>query len=248
MSDKDKPTEIIDAYRKQQARSQKWPKIIFWSFVVIVFIATAGVVYWFSRGKTPEISLPFLATETLTATVTQTASPLPPTATSSPTPTDTPLPTDTATITLTPTHSGPFIYTVEEGDTLFGLAERFALDILVLIEANQERLGLDPQNPIIKVGDELLIPPPGTELATPTPLPEGLPRGTRIEYMVQSGDTLALIADEFNSTVEDILEVNEIEDPNAIYVGQILVVRVNLVTPVPTETAEETTSTPTPDG
>ena len=97
------------------------------------------------------------------------------------------------------------------------------------------------------MGDDLLIPPPGTELATTTPLPEGLPRGTRIEYLVQSGDSLALIAEEFNSTVEDILELNELEDPNAIYVGQILVIRVNLVTPVPTATAEEATSTPTPE-
>ena len=116
---------------------------------------------------------------------------------------------------------------------------------MVLIEANRERLGLDPANPIIKVGDELLVPPPGTELATPTPLPEGLPPGTRIEYTVQAGDTLAVIAQEFNSTVEDILEENELEDPNAIYVGQNLIIRVNLVTPVPTVTEPAATLTPT---
>ena len=64
--------------------------------------------------------------------------------------------------------------------------------------------------------------------------------------MVQSGDTLALIAEEYNSTVEDILEVNELEDPNAIFVGQILTIRVNLVTPVPTATETTATLTPTP--
>ena len=117
-----------------------------------------------------------------------------------------------------------------------------------LIEANRERLGLDPANPIIKVGDELLVPPPGTELSTATPLPEGLPRGTRIEYTVQSGDTLAAIAAEFNSTVDDILEENELEDPNAIFVGQILTIRVNLVTPVPTITEPVATLTPTTGG
>jgi LysM repeat protein len=130
---------------------------------------------------------------------------------------------------------------------MYGLAERFQIDILVLIEANQERLSLDPQNPIIKVGDDLLIPPPGTELATPTPLPEGLPAGTRIEYRVRSGDTLALIAEQFNSTVDDILKVNELDDANAIFVGQMLIIRVNLVTPVPTATEAEITSTPTPE-
>lgn len=246
MSEKDSPKEIIDAYRRQQTRSQTWPKIIFWSFVIVVFIATAGFIYWFTRDQKPEFSFSFFSSATPTATITYTPTPIPPSPTASPSPTATPLPTDTATITPTPSPTGPFIYTVEEGDTLFGLAERFDINILVLIEANRERLGLDPQNPIIKVGDELLIPPSGTELATSTPLPEGLPRGTRIEYMVQSGDTLALIAEEFNSTVEDILEVNELEDPNAIFVGQILIIRVNLVTPVPTATEIEATLTPTP--
>ena len=88
------------------------------------------------------------------------------------------------------------------------------------------------------MGDELLIPAPGTELPTATPLPEGLPRGFKVEYIVQAGDSLAAIAFRFNSTVEDILEQNEdLEDANAIFAGQVLIIRVNLVTPVPTEEA-----------
>lgn len=235
MSDKDSPQEIIDAYRKQQVRSQKWPRIIFWGFVLIVIIAAGTLVYWFVNDqKLPEISSIF-ASETPTVTASTTPTPEPPTLTPTYTPTELP-PTLTPTITLTPTRSGPFIYTVEEGDVLFSLAEEFDVEILVLIEANKERLDLDPSNPVIKVGDELLVPPPGTQLSTPTPLPEGLPYGTKIEYSVQPGDTLAFIASEFNSTIDDILEINELEDANAIFVGQVLVIRVNLVTPVPTVT------------
>jgi LysM repeat protein len=244
MSDKESPKEIIDAYRKQQVRSQRWPKIVFWSFVIIILVATGGLIFWFTRDSKPEFSLPFLASKTPTPTETYTPSPVPPSSTPTLTPTEVP-PTDTPTITPSPTISGPFIYTVQEGDTLYSIAETYGVEILVLIEANRERLELDPANPIIKVGDELLVPPPGTELATPTPLPEGLPRGTRIEYMVKSGDTLAAIAFDFNSTVDDILEVNKLEDPNSIYVGQILIVRVNLVTPVPTLAEPEATLTPT---
>ena len=247
MSEKESPKNIIDAYRKQQARSQKWPKIIFWSFVVIILIATGGLIYWFAFDQMPTDILTFLSSDTPTATVTITPSPVPPTITPTTTPTEKP-PTNTPTITLTPTRSGPFIYTVEEGDVLFSLAEEFDVEILVLIEANQERLGLDPSNPVIKVGDELLIPPPGTQLSTPTPLPEGLPRGTTIEYFVQPGDSLAYIALEFNSTVEDIIEVNELEDANSIFVGQILEIRVNLVTPVPTEQEVDPTATLTTGG
>lgn len=244
MSEKESPKEIIDAYRKQQVRSQKWPKIVFWGFVAIILLAAAGLIYWFVSDQKPAFSISILASRTPTPTETLTPSPIPPTLTPSLTPTELP-PSQTPTITLTPTASGPFIYTVEEGDSLYTLAQRFDVEIMVLIEANRERLELDPVNPIIKVGDELLIPPPGTEAATPTPLPEGLPFGTKIEYTVQSGDTLAVIAATFNSTVDDILEENELEDPNSIFVGQILVVRVNLVTPVPTLAEPEATLTPT---
>ena len=53
--------------------------------------------------------------------------------------------------------------------------------------------------------------------------------------MVRPGDSVGSIAVLLRSTVDDILEYNELEDPNAIFPGQILLVRVNLVTPVPTE-------------
>lgn len=248
MSDKDSPKEIIDAYRRQQVRSQKWPKIIFWGFVGIILIASVGLVFWFTSDQKPELSLSIFASETPTPTETFTPSPVPPTHTPTHLPTETPLPSETASITPTPTIPGPFIYIVEEGDTLYSLAVEFELEVLVLVEANKERLELDPENPIIRVGDELLIPPPGTKLATATPLPEGMPAGTKIEYMVQSGDTMAVIAAEFNSTVESILEENELEDPNELFVGQILVIRVNLVTPVPTLEEPEATLTPTTGG
>lgn len=244
MSEKETPKEIIDAYRKKQERSEKWPKIIFWGFVIIILVAAAGLIFWFSSEQKPDLPLSFLASKTPTPTQTLTPTPIPPTPTPTLTFTFAP-PTDTPTTSPTPTPSGPFIYTVEEGDNLYTIAERFDVEIMVLIDVNLERLELDPANPIIKVGDELLIPPPGTELATATPLPEGLPYGTKIEYRVQSGDTLAVIADDFNSTVEDILEENELEDPNSIFVGQILVIRVNLVTPVPTATELVATFTPT---
>ena len=96
------------------------------------------------------------------------------------------------------------------------------------------------------MGDEILVPPPGTELPTATPLPEGLPPGTRIEYTIHPGDALDTIAQRFNSTVEDIIKHNEdIEDATSvIYVGQVLTIRVNLVTPVPTEENAGATESP----
>jgi LysM repeat protein len=59
----------------------------------------------------------------------------------------------------------------------------------------------------------------------PTPTPAGL-------YVVQSGDTLSLLADEFNTTVEEILVANDLTDPNDLQVGQELVIPSLLPTPL----------------
>ncbi|MEA3350880.1 MAG: LysM peptidoglycan-binding domain-containing protein [Chloroflexota bacterium] len=250
MAKQESPKDIIDAYRKQQQRSERTPKIIFGAAALLLIAGAAFAIIWLTGAENFQIDIgSIFASETPTPTMTATPTPVPPTPTSTLTPTEAP-PTDTLEPSATPTHTGPVIYVVEEGDSFYSIAEKFDMDIMVLIEANRERLELDPVNPIIKVGDEVLVPPPGTELPTPTLLPENIPPGTRLEYSVQPGDTLAGIALKFNSTVEDIIEHNEDldEDANVIYVGQILIIRVNLVTPVPTETESvpEPTSTPTP--
>jgi len=51
----------------------------------------------------------------------------------------------------------------------------------------------------------------------PAPSPEA------ITYTVRAGDTLAKIAGQFGTTVEEIVEANDIEDPNRIEVGQVLI-------------------------
>jgi lysozyme len=91
---------------------------------------------------------------------------------------------------------------------------------------------LDPV--LVSVGTVITIPVEGVELPTPTPLPTGLPRGSRIRYVVQCGDSLQLIAAKFNSTAEDIAQRNRITDLNTIQPGQVLEVRINIATPTPT--------------
>lgn len=45
-----------------------------------------------------------------------------------------------------------------------------------------------------------------------------------IIYTVQKGDTLWKLAKRFNTTVDDILAVNDIENPDLIYPGQRLII------------------------
>jgi len=55
----------------------------------------------------------------------------------------------------------------------------------------------------------------------PTAVPTPVPQQT---YTVVAGDTLALIAQRFGTTVEALLAANDIDDPNTINVGQVLVI------------------------
>lgn len=226
MSQKDSAQNVIDAYRKRQQAAQRAPIIL----GVAAFLLVAGaafLIFWLTGSNPPAIGL--FATDTPTPTATATA-----TQTSTPTATPTVTPTETATptITLTPTISGPFTYKVQEGDTLFGIADQFQVDLVLLMSLNN----IDPANPIINTGMDLTIPGPDTELPTTTPLPENIGRGTRIEYVVQTGDSLAGIAIRFNSTVDEIKKANDIENENELFAGQTIIVPVNLVTPIPTNT------------
>jgi LysM repeat protein len=220
--------DVIMAYRKRRQRII--PLVLGGLAVVLLVVGVFFVILWFT-GDAPPALPGFLATKTPTATVTNTS--LPPSAT--PTITNTPEPS------LTPTPEGPLTYIVESGDTLSSIADQFDVDLLVLMAFN----GITDANQLF-VNDELIIPLPGSDLPTPTALPENLLPGQEIQYMVLPGDTLETIAAEFNSTAGAIANRNDIEDTNAIGVGQILFVPVNIATPTPTFTPDASAPTGTP--
>lgn len=233
MSEKENPQNVIDSYRKRQQTAQKAPLILGIAAVLLV-IGAAALIFWLLSDGPTTISLFATATATPTETATPTA-----TATQTATPTDTATPTETPTETLTPTQSGPFTYEVVQDDTIFGIAERFNVDPFLLMSINN----IDPSNPVIDIGDQLTIPGPNTELPTETPLPDTVRPGTKIEYIVKPGETLAIIAEKFLTTIESLLEENQLENQNEIFIGQKLIVVVRLVTPVPTATAAPPTAT-----
>ena len=112
------------------------------------------------------------------------------------------------------TDGGFFIYFVARGDTLKGLAIRFATTVDAILAANKE-----VTNPnVIYEGQRLKIYVPPA-----TPPPSTPPPSSGQVYNVQRGDTLRKIASRLSTTVEAILAVNpQIINPNLIYVGQAI--------------------------
>lgn len=222
--------DVIKAYRRRRERMV--PLILGGLAVVLLVVGLFLIVLWLT-GENPPALPAFFATKTPTPT--QTTTPLPPTIT--PTITETLEPTETAT------PEGPITYVIKEGDTLGAIAEEYEVDLLILMSVN----GIKDANEI-NIGQEIIIPAEGTELPTPTALPSTLIPGSKIEYVVMTNDTLVTIAAKFNSTAEAIAEENDIEDPNNIFVGQVLVVPVGIATPTPTKTGgtETPTATATP--
>ena len=229
-------SNVIQSYRKR--RMQRGPLLVYGA-VALVVIGLILLVVWLMGPNQPLGAM--FATETPTVTVTST-----PTSTNTPTMTATV--TETPTITFTPTPSEPFPYTIVENDTLPALAERFNLGddgVLLILDYNPVIM---ENGGIYFVGQTIIIPPPGTLRATATPIPPNLPRGTRVEYSVLPGDTLAGIAAKFNSKTEDIITLNDLEDANALLVGQVLEIPVNLVTATATLPPTSTPVTPTVAG
>src|SRR4030065_992787 len=130
---------------------------------------------------------------------------------------------------------------LELNDTLGSIAERFGVEVLAIMAANNLT---DPNQ--IQVGATLIIPAPGGELPTDTPIPTNLSPGTRIQYIVKPGDNLQTIASRFNSTAEAIALLNDMTVTDVLFVGRTLIVPVNIATATITPTPNLTPATPTP--
>ena len=105
----------------------------------------------------------------------------------------------------------PKTYTVKKGDTLDEIAKMFGFTWADLQAENK----LTRPNLIY----------PGQVLKIPNAIPEA-PKATYVAHTVVAGDTLGKIAQKYGSTWQAIAELNGIKNPNLIYPGQALRIKV----------------------
>jgi len=100
-----------------------------------------------------------------------------------------------------PPPAGGQSYTVQKGDTMKKIAERYGVSLDALIKANPQVTNIN----LIYVGQKLNIP-----------------TGVSV-YVVVKGDTLRKIANRFGTTVDALLKLNpDIKNASLIYVGQVI--------------------------
>jgi len=212
-------------------------------------------------GATPTLE----PTSTSTAAQEPTGTEIPPTDTLVPTNTAEPTATEEAGTVDEPDGAAisdlypeTVVHIVVEDDTISAIALQYGS----LEEAIKDANGLTSS--LIVVGQQLIVPinlpaptdtplppdlptptqtpiPPAetpTPTATPIPTATQAPTATPVVYIVQTGDTLLDIAVAYRTTVEAMIQLNGIQNPNQLAVGLVLLIPTPNPTPLPTATPQ----------
>lgn len=95
-------------------------------------------------------------------------------------------------------------YTVQSGDTLYGISKQFGVSVDELKKINNLTSNTITKGEILKI--------PSTV--------------TTIDYVVKKGDSLYSIAKRYNTTVKDITRLNNLTS-NSLTVGQLLIIAID---------------------
>jgi murein DD-endopeptidase MepM/ murein hydrolase activator NlpD len=112
----------------------------------------------------------------------------------------------TQVVAAPPLQGEQTVHVVQVGETLLAIAQKYGVTIEAIVAAN----GLSDPNRIA-VGQRLVIPGSISGVQTSTS-----------SYVIQPGDTLALIARRYGTTADDLAQLNRLTNPNLIHVGQML--------------------------
>lgn len=126
------------------------------------------------------------------------------------------------------------VYEVRPGDTLIRIANSYGVDVDAIEKANGLR-----NVEVLRVGQEIRIPEVGKSLAVRPAPAHPDPRKTvkeappvsapaaglsdgRETYTVQKGDNPVAIARHLGVKYSDLIDLNKIEDPRLLQIGQLL--------------------------
>ena len=116
-------------------------------------------------------------------------------------------------------------YVVEKGDSLYSIAQKFNVTVDDIIEKN------NLQTTILSVGQILKIPIQKEEPSTPSLgkecFGEGYVEPTYETYTVKRGDNLYDIARKYNTTVLDLMELNNLYYESDLRAGMDIIVPKN---------------------
>lgn len=99
-------------------------------------------------------------------------------------------------------------YIVQSGDNITFIAKKYGVSVDAVVSANH-----------LANGGNLIYP--GQKLV----IPNGKPQPSVVHYIVRGGDNLTLIAHRFGTTVQQIIEWNNITRPDFIQIGEVLRVK-----------------------
>jgi LysM repeat protein len=202
---KKKTLKATTARRPREADFTEEPNVKLSSAFVVVLIlhvVAVGGIYAFNAIKAHQPP-GFEDTETAAAT----PAPAQPAAATQ---------TDTAEAAATPlaTPAATVYYRVRSGDTILKIATTYGVDAEDIINLNNLR-----DTGGIHVGEQLKLPP-GAALPLSEPVkPVAALRDSGMTYTVVAGDTPVRIARKLHVLYDDLIRLNNIEDPRKLKIG-----------------------------
>lgn len=109
------------------------------------------------------------------------------------------------------------IHEIGVGDTLTNVAQRYNVEVADLAAYNQI---LDYNHVVI--GQKLRIPPVGVTVTAPAAELAAIKPGADGYHVVQNGESLAAVARLYNLALEELMALNNIDDPNLVQMGTML--------------------------
>jgi LysM repeat protein len=110
--------------------------------------------------------------------------------------------------------SGQANYTVKSGETLSELAERYNTSVQRLVQINNLNSPDD-----LWAGSRIQVPAP------PKPPSQPAVNKNASKHQVQPGDSLSLIAQRYGVSMQSLIAINNLSDPNRLEVGRTLTLR-----------------------